>query len=310
MLIPLNLERRETLSPPIMKRETPQIGGSSAGFIALVVCLCMIIVITCTAIFFLLKHNDPTDAERAARRQRRYAHQSVPSSASYTYDPSSTPSKGWFSKVTDIFNNNEARGSSTQSKNRKNNKRGDGLKMKLGGSPTGWVQAGSGDEWDLGEEGDRGRIHTTDTATVGSSPLIPTPNPYSRGIDSPFSPPMARESVSSTYFDSHTVPGLSPIAGHRSDSPSSHPPALVTQSNPSSPVAIPPATGDSSSFPTNTISQQRSVSPEPMSAHPIENSNLHKKDASLNAIDTRKWSVQSGVSARTSGTGTKFIEEL
>ncbi|KAF9266560.1 hypothetical protein L218DRAFT_985672 [Marasmius fiardii PR-910] len=299
-IMPLDhLERREILpGDEFSKRETPEIGGSSAGFIALVVCLVVIIVVSCTAIFFLLKHNDPSDAERAARRQRRYAHQSLPSSSSYTYDPSSSPHKGWLSKVTDIFNKK----TSTSSKSRKNINRGDGL--KLGGSSAGWVQAGSGDEWDTeisGDEGDGRRSRTRDMVTAaGPSPLA-TPNPYSRGIDSPFTPP--RESISSSYLDSHPIAGLESY-DHRS---SSTPPLPPGAQSPSSPMTI-TTIGDVSPFPTNAISHQRSFSPEQISTLPVDSpTHQNKNDNSLDTVNTRKWSVQSDVSART---GTKFIEEL
>lgn len=305
----VHLEHREflpgkELNSTITKRETPQIGGSSAGFIALVVCLVMIIVVSCSAIFYLLKYNDPSDAERGARRQRRYAHQSVPSS-SYTYDPSSTPSKGWFNKVTSIFNKRTS-GSSTSSKGRKNGKRGDGLKVKLGSSnSSGWVQAGSGDEWDSGDDGVGGGNRTRDMATAGASPLF-TPNPYSHTVDSPFVPP--RESLSSTYLDSHSN-HVSP-SSYGPTSSSQAPPLPPGAHDPSSSVMIATIGDDVSPFPTSPISHQRTFSPEQMSAPADDIPHHHKNSDSLDAVDTRKWSIQSDVSARTSTTGTKFIEGL
>ncbi|KAL0577658.1 hypothetical protein V5O48_004306, partial [Marasmius crinis-equi] len=254
---------------------------------------------------------------REARRQRRsrYAHQSVPSSSSYAYDPSSTPSKGWFSNLKSVFNK-KTNGSSTSSKSRKNGKATD--PMTLGrGTTRGWVQAGSGDEWDSGEDGvgngygnmNRGMV------SIGPSPL-PTPNhvnpynPYSPvAVDSPFRPPTSgtgtrmstAESISSTYFDSHAITGL----GARSGAPSPLP---------SSPVMSPSTSvGEISPSPTtNAHGLPRTQSPEPMSARsPVAQTGFvpHRKNDSLE-VDTRKWSVQSDVSARTQGTGTRFIEGL
>ncbi|KIM58923.1 hypothetical protein SCLCIDRAFT_1052172 [Scleroderma citrinum Foug A] len=48
----------------------PKIDGSQAGFIALVVFLSVLIVVCCSAVFYLLRYHEPTDQDRTARRER------------------------------------------------------------------------------------------------------------------------------------------------------------------------------------------------------------------------------------------------
>jgi len=55
------------------KLEVPELGGSPVGFWVLVVSLALIVIICCIAIFWLLKHHEPTPAERARRRAKHDA---------------------------------------------------------------------------------------------------------------------------------------------------------------------------------------------------------------------------------------------
>ncbi|KAJ7058095.1 hypothetical protein C8F01DRAFT_1255979 [Mycena amicta] len=55
----------------ILRRDTPRIGGTTGGFIGLVVGLALIILVSSVAIFWLLRHHEPTERERALRRERR-----------------------------------------------------------------------------------------------------------------------------------------------------------------------------------------------------------------------------------------------
>jgi len=48
-------------------RETPELNGSSASFLALVISLSLFVVGCCVAIFWLLKYHQPTDEERVRR---------------------------------------------------------------------------------------------------------------------------------------------------------------------------------------------------------------------------------------------------
>ncbi|KAF7297212.1 hypothetical protein MIND_00954300 [Mycena indigotica] len=60
-----------TISKSLLPRDTPRIGGSTGGFIGLVVGLSVIIVVSCIAIFWLLRHHEPSERDRAVRRERR-----------------------------------------------------------------------------------------------------------------------------------------------------------------------------------------------------------------------------------------------
>lgn len=56
----------------------PEIGGSSAGFIALVVVLSIIIVLSCVGVFFLLRNHQSTSRERRTRSARTGKDRSLP----------------------------------------------------------------------------------------------------------------------------------------------------------------------------------------------------------------------------------------
>lgn len=60
-----------SLLEPSKRDSAPRIGGSQAGFIALVVGLTVIILASCVAIYILLRDHDPSPRERQARRTRR-----------------------------------------------------------------------------------------------------------------------------------------------------------------------------------------------------------------------------------------------
>nr|GAT59097.1 predicted protein [Mycena chlorophos] len=55
----------------LLRRDTPEIGGSAGGFIGLVVALSVIVVGASVGIFYLLRHHEPTQRDRAMRRERR-----------------------------------------------------------------------------------------------------------------------------------------------------------------------------------------------------------------------------------------------
>ncbi|KAH9948148.1 hypothetical protein B0H21DRAFT_788725 [Amylocystis lapponica] len=97
----------------------PEIGGSSAGFIALVVVLSLIIVVCFVAVFFLLRNHSPTTHERRARQAYAREHESL-------YElPVGPP--GIRSKFARFFGRKEGKG---------------------------WVRAasGDGDEWDAADD--------------------------------------------------------------------------------------------------------------------------------------------------------------
>lgn len=61
----------------VSRVQVPQLGGSSAGFWVLIVCLALIVIISCTAIFWLLKIHESTPGERARRRAKRDAEKAL-----------------------------------------------------------------------------------------------------------------------------------------------------------------------------------------------------------------------------------------
>lgn len=112
----------------------------TAGFIAVIVVLSFVVLVACTAVFILLRRNI-TDAERLARRQRRYQPTSSSSHSEFDYNQSSQPnasSKGLFSGISRLFTRNPSSNSTLPQYIRTRN-------------GSGWQQADSGDEWDVSE---------------------------------------------------------------------------------------------------------------------------------------------------------------
>ncbi|KAK0441389.1 hypothetical protein EV421DRAFT_1904847 [Armillaria borealis] len=255
-----SLIRREILGDALEKRGTPKIGGSVGGFIALVVGLSLIILISCIAIFLLLREGQSSDEERAARR-RRYRQQAL----EYTYGPTASPqSASWSSKVRSVFGVNSGSGK---------------------GSKRGWVQAGSGDEWET-ESLEEGRLQRPDISQRGSMQMT-----YSPPLDAPFHPPLQpSESASSVRFDIQSVPVLPYLRSLSSPSP--HPSLPNIHSRISSPTP---------SDPLSPV-HDRVVSPEPIVPAHV--------DSPVEHHEGRKLSEQSATSVRTFNGGTKFLEAL
>ncbi|SJL04942.1 uncharacterized protein ARMOST_08313 [Armillaria ostoyae] len=255
-----SLIRREILGDALEKRGTPKIGGSVGGFIALVVGLSLIILISCIAIFLLLREGQSSDEERAARR-RRYRQQAL----QYTYGPTASPQPAsWSSKVRSVFGVNSSSGK---------------------GSKRGWVQAGSGDEWET-ESIEEGRLQHPDISQRGSMQMT-----YSPPLDAPFHPPLQpSESASSVRFDIQSVPVLPYLRSLSSPSP--HPSLPNIHSRISSPTP---------SDPLSPV-HDRVVSPEPIAPAHV--------DSPIEHHEGRKLSEQSATSVRTFNGGTKFLEAL
>ncbi|KAK0455186.1 uncharacterized protein EV420DRAFT_587356 [Desarmillaria tabescens] len=255
-----SLARHGILGDVLEKRGTPKIGGSVGGFIALVVGLSLIILISCIAIFFLLREGEPSDEERAARR-RRYRQQAL----EYTYGPTASPQSSWSSKVKSVFG-----GTTSSSK----------------GSKRGWVQAGSGDEWESESIIDEAEGRHPDLSQRGSMQIT-----YSPPLDAPFHPPLQpSESASSVRFDTQGVPVLPYLRSLSSPSP--HPSLPNIHSRISSPTP---------SDPLSPV-HDRVVSPEPIAPAHI--------DSPVEHHEGRKSSGQSATSVRTFNGGTKFLEAL
>ncbi|KAK0473997.1 hypothetical protein IW261DRAFT_1569364 [Armillaria novae-zelandiae] len=251
-----SLIRRQILDDALEKRGTPKIGGSVGGFIALVVGLSLIILISCVAIFFLLREGQSSDEERATRR-RRYRQQAL----EYTYGPTASPQPAsWSSKVKSVFGGNSSSGQ---------------------GSKRGWVQAGSGDEWETESIEQHPGI-----SQRGSMQMT-----YSPPLDAPFHPPLQpSESASSVPFDIQGVPIL---------------PYLTSLSSPSPRPSLPNIHSRiSSPTPSDPLSpiHDRVVSPEPIAPAHV--------DSPVEHHEGRKLSDQSATSVRTFNGGTKFLEAL
>ncbi|KAG6326736.1 hypothetical protein ID866_12353 [Astraeus odoratus] len=106
---------------PIERRlMIPEIGGSQAGFIGLVVFLSVLILVFCVAVFYLLRYHEPTEQGRAVRRERHRRHRA------------------------ELNNLATSEGSSLGEKVRRVWNRIRGGKRQDG---RGWIQTGSGDEW-------------------------------------------------------------------------------------------------------------------------------------------------------------------
>jgi len=253
----------------------PRIGGSFGGFIALVVCLSLVIILFCVAIFFLLRDQRTSDEERTRRAKRnRYPSRSGSHVSSYELEGNSD--RRLLTRLTAVF----GRTDTYQGVRPQNLSRGN----KKGGSAHGWVQAGSTDEhhWDpdLGEAiaGPSGIQESASPSSVSLQHReAPSPSPVSRSTSD--------SSTSSVRFDFHAVHGLSYPERH----PSPHSTLPNIHSQLSSPSYSPTS---SSPIPFRTLS------PEPVP------NGLTFDD------DSRQYVTPSGVVMRTLAGGSKFIEAL
>ncbi|TFL01079.1 hypothetical protein BDV98DRAFT_604871 [Pterulicium gracile] len=118
------------MSPlPVSPRSMPKINGSSAGFIALVVCLSLVIVGSCVAVYILLRDHEQSDGERSARNAARKLRDQPPS-PTYVYHtsyPSTSAAESSISKFRRLL------------------PFGLGGKLHHGGRR--WTRAGSSDDW-------------------------------------------------------------------------------------------------------------------------------------------------------------------
>ena len=118
------------MSPlPVSPRSIPKINGSSAGFIALIVCLSLLIVGSCVGVYVLLRDHEQSDEERSARKASRTL-RDEPQSATYIYRasyPSTTTTVPFTSRIRRL------------------------LPFGLGGTlyhgGRRWTRAGSNDDW-------------------------------------------------------------------------------------------------------------------------------------------------------------------
>jgi len=269
----------------LVGREVPKINGSAGGFIALVVCLSVLIVGLFVAVFILLRDYEPTDEERSVRRQlsqrRREQQQSDPSSP-FTYTSSSTAPVTLAQKIGGIF----GMGTAT-------NENSGGRKTKKGGKRgRGWVQA-SGDEWGTQNEVQTRSLSGLQTPKdVRDVHGIRLSDRSMANDGGPFDHPS--QPLHPSYSSNSSVQELYIPFVSSSTMPPLHIVTTLSPHSPSSPSLLS----------TSSAARALSGSPEPYATGPADND--------LRPDGERQLSAESGgsISTRTSHTGTKFIESL
>lgn len=236
------------------RRAVPEIGGSQGGFIGLVVALSVLILICCIAVFFLLRNHEPSEQDRTARRERYHRnrdHQEHDSTAT-TPGPSS-----FGDKIREMWADRRSNGG------RSGGRRGG----------RGWIQAGSGDEWE---------IHSDHGEERRQQPMQPFSRSFQEGSYGPQVPEM----------DSPLSDAESYAPMHYGD-PYAKGPLHVTS--------------------PQRVTFARSQSPLSQSSSPMSpgsHRDASMDDEEVRPPDHRHFSTQSSTSVRTFEGGTKFIESL
>ncbi|KAG2127323.1 hypothetical protein BD769DRAFT_763387 [Suillus cothurnatus] len=239
----------------LSRRAVPEIGGSQGGFIGLVVALSVLILICCIAVFFLLRNHEPSDQDRTARRERyrrNHDNQEYDSTA-VTLGHSS-----FGDKLRGMWADRHSSG------NRSGGRRGG----------RGWIQAGSGDEWEINS--DHGEEHGA------QQPMQPFSRSFQEG---PYGPQVPK--MDSPLSD---VESYAPL--HYED-PYAKGPLHVTS--------------------PQRVTFARSQSPFSQSSSPMSpgsHRDASVDDEEVRPPDHRHFSTQSSTSVRTFEGGTKFIESL
>ncbi|KAH7914235.1 hypothetical protein BJ138DRAFT_1144406 [Hygrophoropsis aurantiaca] len=182
---------------PAHQRDVPTIDGSQGNFIGLIIALCAIIVIACGVVFYLLRHHEPSDQDRTARRERFLRQREASDNAS------TSPTQTWKDKVSRLWNKS-------------------GSERRRGGR--GWIQTGSGDEWDPSDAelgGRMGRIGSSEGDEVDSARIVHSPSSDLGGsldmyISTHYHDPFSKDSPSPT---SHMIARtMSPSSPERDSS--------------------------------------------------------------------------------------------
>jgi hypothetical protein len=193
------------------------------GFIALVVCLALVIIVSCTAVFFLVRNQKAYDHEQG--RRRPYHRTSGRNPSSYLYNDDRAP-KTWHMRLATLFGRRGA--------NESIRVRSDPSRVKTKGTqPHGWVQAGVEDDYEVDLEERRlaaqsgvRQVYAQSPSSVISAPSIIRPVGVSRSNS---------DSNSSVHFDLGPVRGLGNYDRH----PSPHPTLPNIHSQLSSPSSSP-----------------------------------------------------------------------
>ena len=257
------------------------------GFIALVVCLSVLIVGLCTAVYILLRDHSPTDEERAVRRQlsqRRREQQQADSSSPFTYASSSAAPMTLTQKIGGVF----GRGAAADKNHAKNGGKGG----------KGWIRAGSADDWETNAAGEsemqKRSLSGPQTRDAGGRHGIRLADRSIAGdVDAPFRPPQPpyaqTNSTSSVFLENPYTPSSTP------------PPLRTAVTRFQTADTLSPSSA--TSLASSSAARALSGSPEPYATGSGDE---------MHTPGDRHFSLQSGgsISTRTSHTGTKFIESL
>ena len=181
--------------------QVPQFGGSPVGFWVLIVSLALIVIVCSIAIFWLLKHHEPTPAERARRRAKRDAEKAqaeAVSTSEYPSDPRSFKERigrffgrgGWTKADDDIEVQNKSLDNSGWRAERYQEE-SDPPYATTARSGYGGVPSDQPHEYHRDT-----RMSSTSTVQLSAPSSDHTPI-ISRGVDLPFEPPYRSESPQS-----------------------------------------------------------------------------------------------------------------
>lgn len=194
-----------TLAPQPLPGETsnklqvPEFGGSPVGFWVLIVSLALIVIISCIAIFWLLKHHEPSPAERARRRAKREAEKGSAEAVStdeHSSDPRSLKERigrffgksGWTKANDDIEIQRTSPDHSYQKPEGDKDEEEDPPYVATARSGYGGVPNDQHHEYHRDT-----RMSSTSTVQLSAPSYEHTPI-ISRGVDLPFEPPYRSES--------------------------------------------------------------------------------------------------------------------
>jgi hypothetical protein len=158
-------------------------------------------MVSCIGVFILLRDHEPTEEDRALRRQRsrRYRNQSDISEFNYTSSSGTpAPAPTWKEKVGSFF------GRGGQDTGENSPPANPGKAKRRGGG--GWIQAGSSDEWDY-ETAQRGRSRNGATQGVRFASVTSTIPRSSEAMDPPFHPPHRNSTDDSSVRLDLNLPG-------------------------------------------------------------------------------------------------------
>lgn len=280
----------------LAKRETPKIGGSAAAFVALVTILVLIIVISCSAVVYLMLEDVSHDPESQNRnRPARYQLSAHPSDSTH-HGSAQTYFRGILDKIS---------GSRKSSSDIRKDK--PGISRKSRG--LGWLQAGSGSDWDSDSPDERQAARkpmsqssynstamTMQDSNSMSLVTLPTPN-----ADADAFPPLFSRlsSPSSDAFDPHSIRGLS----YADQLPTSSSLRTLVPSIPSQPHS-PQSSQFSLSRSLNEPKPSEIATASPASLERISSPDPTDNDGDPPSADPPRPLI------RTFESGSRFIEEL